>query len=326
MRQLVTLKDQASAQRFAAWLVTQKIEAHAEQERDGWVIWVREEDRLAAAREHLERFKLEPDNARYRSAEQQAAAMLREEQQKREKAQRNTVDMSRQWGKGINTPRSQPLVMVFILVSIIVFALTDWGNQRGPGLLSTLQFSGGRVALAANPPARTYVWKDIAGGEVWRLITPMFIHFGLMHLAFNLMAVYDFGGQIENRLKSGWFLLLVIAIAIVSNVAQVLVDSFLEHPYFPEVGNFGGMSGVNYGLFGYVFVRSRIMHDSTYLLRPETSLIMVIWLVLCIGRNFAGENFGGGMSYVANSAHMAGMLAGMAIAYAPRLLRFSSRA
>ncbi len=127
MRQLTTLQEEAQARRFVAWLMTQKIEAHAERERDGWVIWVRDEDQLAAAREQLAQFKLDPTNARYRNAEAQAAAIVREELQRRERAKKNMVDVSRTWGRGLNAPRSQPLVLLLIVVSVIVFVFTDFG-------------------------------------------------------------------------------------------------------------------------------------------------------------------------------------------------------
>ena len=322
MRQLTILKDEPTAQRFAAWLVTQKIEAHAEQEKEGWAVWVREEDQLAAAKEQLAQFKLEPDHPRYRNAPQQAAALEREEQQKRAQAQKNTIEMSRNWGSGMTAPRSQPVVMSFIFASVLVFVLTNWGEQTGPGLRATLQICDGISQVKDGRVPFTFVWKNLLQGEIWRLITPMFLHFAIMHIAFNLLIMYDFGGQVESRLKSGWFLLLVVVIAIVAHAGQALVDSvqlvdgqLRYYPYFPSTGNFGGMSGVNYGLFGFIFVRSRYRNDSGYMLRPETTLIMFAWLVFCIARNFFSPEFGGNLPYVANTAHVAGLLAGMALAF-----------
>lgn len=324
MRQLTTLQDEAAARRLAAWLVVQKIDVRLDAEKNGWAIWVMDEDRLAVAKQHLAAFQADPGHPQFRNVEQQAAALEREEQKKRERAQKNTIEMSRRWGNTVIPPRSQPLVLAMVAISVLVFVLTDWGQQRGPGLLATLQFCGGAggvkdhveieglVAEVHRGPALTPVWSNIRAGEVWRLVTPMFIHFGWPHIIFNLMAVWSLGGQIENRLKTGWFLLMVIAIACVSNVAQVVVDTWwMKTELYPFVGNFGGMSGVNYGLFGFIFVRTALFQDRNYVLSPGTSLIMFIWLVLCIASNFGGPNFGG----VANSAHVVGLLAGMAIGY-----------
>lgn len=314
MRQLTTLQDEAAARRFAAWLLVQKIEARADAEGDGWAIWVIDEDQLAAAKQQLVEFQADPNNSRYRGAPQQAATIERAEQQKRERAQKNTIEMSGRWGTGAPTTRSMPVVLTMIVISVLVFVLTDWGEQRGPGLLANLQFCGGRAEFKEMFGLKTPVWQEIRKGEVWRLVTPMFIHFGMMHIIFNLMAVYDFGGQIENRFRSGRFVLLVLVLAVISNVAQVMVDSWLEQTnLFPDVGNFGGMSGVNYGLFGFVFVRSYVLQDATYRLQPATSLILFAWLILCFASNYGVINMGIGS--VANTAHVAGMLAGMAIAY-----------
>lgn len=320
MRQLTTLLDEAAAVRFAAWLVVQKIEARADADSDGWAVWVVDEDQLAAAKKHLAEFQADPNNPRYRTAPQQAASLERAEQQKRERAQKNTIEMSGRWGPAAPTSRSMPVVLTMIVISVLVFVLTDWGKQRGPGLVANLQFSGGRAEFKEDFGFKTPVWKDIRNGEIWRLVTPMFLHFSMMHIIFNMMAVYDFGGQIESRLKSGWFVLLVVLLAVVSNVAQVMVDSWLEQTtLFPDVGNFGGMSGVNYGLFGFVFMRSYVLQDATYRLAPGTSLILFAWLVLCFASNY-GLIPSMGMG-VANTAHVSGMLAGMAIGYVPQLLR-----
>ncbi len=317
MRQLTTLQDEAAARRFAAWLVVQKIDARADAEKDGWAIWVMDEDQLAAAKQQLAEFQADPNNPRYRSAQQQAASIERAEQQKRERAQKNTVEMGRRWGAGAQPNRSTPVVLTLILISILVFVLTNWGEQEGPGLRSMLQFSSSIAYFKDGRGPATDVWMNIRAGEIWRLVTPMFIHFGIMHIAFNMMAIYDFGGQIESRLKSGWFVLLVLGLAIISNSAQVLVNSCLEQTTeFSQVGNFGGMSGVNYGLFGYVFIRSYVLQDATYRLQPGTSLLLFAWLILCFASNYGVIDMGIGS--VANTAHVSGMLAGMAIAYLKR--------
>lgn len=326
MRQLTTLKDEAAARRLAAWLVTQKIEARADKDADGFAVWVIDEDRMAAAKEQLAAFQADPNNARYRGAEKDAAALERAEQQRRERAHKNTVDMGRHWGTGIMQPRSQPLVLMLILASIAVFVLTDWGEQKGPGLIATLQFCGGAATENDQGLVKVqWVWADIVAGQVWRLVTPMFIHFGIMHIAFNMIALYDFGGQVESRIKSGWFLLLVLALAIISNVAQVVVDTaWFGTSTYPKVGPFGGMSGVVYGVFGFVFMRAYVLNDSRYFLRPGTSLMAFAWLFLCMARNFGGPVLGG-LGSVANSAHVAGLLAGMALGYLPTLLGFKLR-
>lgn len=323
MRQLTTFKDHAAAERFAAWLVTQKVDAHAEKEGDEWILWVREEDHLKRAREELAAFQADPNNPRYQGAERQAEKVRQEEHERRERAHRNTIEMSSQWGKGGQpAARSMPLTMLIIGVSVLVAILTSMGETKDPKLIGQLQFSGGLLNSFQDEDGQTRVppvpvWQSVQSGEVWRLVTPIFLHFGIMHLVFNMMWMYDLGGQIESIIKGWRFLLLVVFIAILSNITEVILESYLRGNYFPKAGYFGGMSGVNYGLFGFIYIRAAVMKQGEYILRPGTAVIMFVWLFLCIARDFLPETFAGGMGYVANGAHVGGLLVGMALAYVP---------
>lgn len=141
---------------------------------------------------------------------------------------------------------------------------------------------------------------DIKRGQVWRLATPMFLHFGYMHLIFNMMWLWQFGLVLEMRFRPLRFLALVLAVAVLSNLAQGLWHG----------SNFGGMSGVNYGLFGFLLLRSKLHPSPEFVLHPNTVAMMLIWLVVC---------FTGTLGPVANTAHLVGFLAGGAIGAANAL-------
>ncbi|MFZ6657401.1 rhomboid family intramembrane serine protease [Undibacterium sp. TJN19] len=141
------------------------------------------------------------------------------------------------------------------------------------------------------------VLSDILSGQVWRLITPIFIHFGLMHLVFNALWVWDLGIVIENK-KGLWFYTgFVLVAAIISNLAQYLLSG---SPLF------GGLSGVVYGLFAYVWIRGRFDTSFDAGVRKATVNMMLAWFVLC---------WTGLLGPIANWAHTAGLLAGAAWAY-----------
>src|SRR5947209_15355103 len=100
MRQAGTLNNQRDAKRFAAWLLTQRIEAHAEEQDGNWPVWVRDEDQLPQAREALAHFREHPDDPRYQAAEKSAETLLKGEQAKRKQPPANVIEMRKRWGSG----------------------------------------------------------------------------------------------------------------------------------------------------------------------------------------------------------------------------------
>ena len=142
---------------------------------------------------------------------------------------------------------------------------------------------------------------EVRQGQIWRLVTPIFIHFGLMHLIFNLMMTWQLGEIIERRLGAVYFLGLVLVLAVVSNLAE----------FFVSGPGFGGMSGVLYGLFGFFWIASRFNPTFGYRINPGAVKILLIWFFLC-WFNFFGLL---GEIKIANFAHTGGLLGGMLIAY-----------
>jgi membrane associated rhomboid family serine protease len=142
---------------------------------------------------------------------------------------------------------------------------------------------------------------DIKSGEIWRLFTPMFLHFGMLHVLFNLYWLWMLGALLETRYRSWNYLLLVLGVALVSNLAQALAKGT----------NFGGMSGVNYGLFGFLFLHGRYHPSPSFRLDRQTVFMMLAWLVFC---------FTGALGPVANWAHAFGFLTGGAAGFTHAML------
>ncbi len=181
-----------------------------------------------------------------------------------------------------------PLTLLTVGISVAVYVLMTFGPERmilGPLLISEY----------IRP-----VLPEIRHGQWWRLITPMFLHFSIFHIVFNMLWTWELGRIVE-RQQGAWLLaILICAVSVVSNLAQYLVSGPL----------FGGMSGVIYGLFGYVWIQSLTNPRFRIRLNPVIIKLMLGWFVLC----WSGllEKFFG--LAVANTAHSAGLASGIAAA------------
>jgi GlpG protein len=113
---------------------------------------------------------------------------------------------------------------------------------------------------------------------------------------------YQFGGAVESRRGQVRFLALVLAIAILSNLGQYLWNGPI----------FGGMSGVVYGLFGYIWVKSRFEPQIGLSMPPSTVAWLIGWFFLCYTPLLGN---------VANTAHLVGLIVGASVSYFPVLWR-----
>lgn len=149
-------------------------------------------------------------------------------------------------------------------------------------------------------------------GELWRWVTPIFLHFSVVHLLFNLAVTADFGRRIEIGRGSLRFALIVLLIAVPSNLGQFLLSG---NPLF------GGLSGVAYGLLGYVLMsRRRFPEAAAWQVHPGFAWSLLIFLVLF--STGVTEPFG---LYVANAAHWIGLVSGALLAWLIPLKSAQSR-
>ncbi|MDM3870314.1 rhomboid family intramembrane serine protease [Porticoccus sp. W117] len=136
---------------------------------------------------------------------------------------------------------------------------------------------------------------------IWRWLTPIFLHFGISHVVFNCLWLWVFGSRLEHVLGSAKLLLLITLTGLGGNIAQYL---------WSQSVSFGGMSGVVFGLMGYLCVRQKLKPHPLLNLPPMLYGIMFIFLVLGITGTL-WQLFG---SAIANGAHLGGLLTGMALA------------
>jgi GlpG protein len=282
MRSAGTIRDKAHARRFADFLLTRGISARLDHRDEGYTVWVHDEDRLAEVRSELPRFLAAPDDPRYNLS--RAAESLREQARQAEAPAPAVVRAS----AVVGVPAVEraglmgtPLALAIIALSVVVAIYTELKSDSP--YLDQLQIAQrGELGLAS-----------LRSGEVWRLFTPCFVHFSFLHLLFNMMWMFDLGRQIEASRGTLTLAFLVLVIGCTSNYAQYLGDG----------AGFGGMSGVVFGLFGYVLLMARFAPSAGMVMIPSNAVFVLVWFVVCLT---------GAVGPIANWAHGIGLVLGVA--------------
>jgi GlpG protein len=168
---------------------------------------------------------------------------------------------------------------LFIMaLCIIIFTLQTFG--AGDAVFNALHF----------PALTGQQW------QIWRWVSHALLHFSVMHIAFNLLWWWQFGGDLEQRLGSIRLIKLFVVSAIISGAGQ----------YWVEGANFGGLSGVVYALAGYLWILGQRAPQLGLSIPRSLMGFMLIWLVLGYVQPFMA---------IANTAHLAGLISGVVLAW-----------
>jgi GlpG protein len=283
MRQIGNLPDETQARRFSDHLIASRIRHEIEPEGNAWAVWIKDEEQVQEAKAQLERFRANPDASEFRAARSKAAetraAEARDLADYHRRIRTRSSLFPKFGGHGVG-----PLTFGLILLCVAFAAYSKLGYDTDVVR---------RFVLADPENANGMFLPEVREGQYWRLVSPAFIHFGPLHLLFNLMWLYQLGCMIEARRG-----LLTLALLVVGTAFGPFLGEYLwRGPAFV-----GGMSGVVYGLAGYVWMRGK--HDvasGVYLDRTSIQWLL-IWLVVC---------FTGAVGHIANVAHFAGLIIGV---------------
>jgi GlpG protein len=149
------------------------------------------------------------------------------------------------------------------------------------------------------------LFGKIREGEVWRLITPVLLHEGPLHILFNMLWLFILGRQIEERIGIVRYIFLSLLIGIAGNVAQYLMSG-------PD---FLGYSGIVTGMVGFIWIRQKIAPWEGYPLQKPVIIFITVFVlamlafeVFVISLKFFHIDWGG--VALANTAHVIGGLFG----------------
>lgn len=172
--------------------------------------------------------------------------------------------------------KAGPVTLLVMVICIVVFALLQLG------------FADPTFSLFHFPATDGQQW------QLWRWVTHAVLHFSVMHIAFNVLWWWQLGGDIEQRLGSSKLLQIFIISAAISGAGQ----------YWVEGANFGGLSGVVYALVGYLWMLTLKAPNVGLILPKPVIAFMLVWLVLGFVQPFMA---------IANTAHLAGLVAGVVL-------------
>ena len=306
------IQSDTDAERFSDYLVTRQIGNMVEESAAGdWAVWIEDDDQLDRAKSELHEFLRNPADSKYGTAAREAESLRREQDKQQKKKRTRYVDVRTRWGQ----PRqwAAPLTLTLIALSCVISVGTNslhfGGEPRSTVDLFRfasineqrwVAFADGRGSEINNEHEFfvRYWLHEMRRGEAWRLFTPMFLHWNIFHLLFNMFWLRDLGAMVEVQRGTWRLALLVLLCSLVPFMCQNAVSG----------PGFGGMSGVVYGLFGYVWVKGRYEPWLGLGISHQGAMMMMAWLLICMT---------GLIGPVANTAHVVGLVIGAMTAYAP---------
>ncbi|AKO53020.1 membrane protein [Marinobacter psychrophilus] len=199
-------------------------------------------------------------------------------------------------GRWQPSPGHAPVVISLIVIAVVTVWLTSMSsNELAAGLMviDPRQYEWFSLADRLNALLDT-----LSKGQVWRLITPDFLHFSWPHIIFNSVMLWFLGSQIEFIDGRTRLLVLALVASLLSNSLQYLVTGPL----------FGGLSGVVYAIMGYCWLSQRRLPRFQF--PPALITFALAWMVL----GFTPLPNMLGMGNMANEAHLGGFVAGLIVA------------
>jgi membrane associated rhomboid family serine protease len=189
-----------------------------------------------------------------------------------------------------------PVTQALIIVNVLVYLLQTTASDHLVTAFGLWPLSTG---LADQ-------FDDVARFQPWQLVTYAFLHGGVTHLFFNMLALFMFGAEIERVWGSRRYAVYFFVCVISAAGAQLVVASLSGGAPYPTVGASGGVFGLLLA-FGMMFPRRMVM-----LLFPP--IPMPAWLLVTLyGALELFLGITGTQQGVAHFAHLGGMAGGFVL-------------
>jgi GlpG protein len=265
MKQLLVINDARLAQSLADYLSSRGMHCELTQSEVGITVWLADESRSGEAEPEVKRFLKEPYHPRYAEASWQSG----------------TPNSRIDYSAGHHSLAAHFLMQAGP-VTLLVMALCT--------CLFILQLIG--LNLYASLSFHQDI-SQLSGWQIWRFVTPAFLHFSALHLIFNLMWWWYLAGLVERQLGTSKLLTLLLVGAVIPNLLEFLLSG-------PD---FGGLSAVVNALVGYCWIVGRMKPEGEVKLQDGIFIFMVVWLAIGFS-GLLGNN-------LANAAHLSGLAIGL---------------
>lgn len=277
MRMLHLFDDERSAATLSDALYAEGVETSVRETRDErHALWVHDESQMDLAQAMLARFQASPADPIFEERQRAARARRKAEEAKQKQSRHRVEKMRDQLTRAEATPFVTYGIMAF---SVGLYFLIEARPEIGRAMLP--QGAGFTITEAI---------VDGLTSQPWTFLSPVFVHGGLLHLIFNVLWIRDLGSVMERAHSS----LRMFGATVLFGVGGVITELYWSQS--PAVG----LSGVVYGLLGYLFFRGKYDPTYPYQIPRSTMLWMMAWFVLCFVPGFR----------IANGAHTAGLVIG----------------
>ncbi len=199
--------------------------------------------------------------------------------------------------------RGFPLVMLGLLAAnLAVFFLYQVPATAREQTLQIWMFGVVPARILAPP----------LGPDLYTLVTAQFFHGGLLHLAGNMLALYIFGDNVEDRFGHLRFLLFYLASGIVASGLQIAMDPNSGIPAIGASGAIGGILGAYLVLYPGARVSTLVpLVFIPWIVRVPAVLWLGLWFVSQLGSGLATVGEGPGGDMIAYWAHVGGFATGV---------------
>jgi len=186
-----------------------------------------------------------------------------------------------------------PVTTLVLILNLLLFGVslvaTNQGSNGGPNLFSGIS---GRVLFQLG--ARQSI--AILSGEWWRLVMPMFLHAGLLHLGMNSLFLVDIGPQVERIYGSARYLFIYVLTGICSFIASTAWNLWMYQGFGIGIGASGALAGLIGVMWGMTTGRGGSYAREIRAQMIRMTGYLVVMALLPIG--------------IDNAAHFGGLAAG----------------